>query len=246
MELYDIVSAVAAYFDDKVPDDFVKNNIDLALLAINQVRLQAELDNDFNFTRKLLELEVDGVTGGSLDDATVYGETNPCPVEIKTVVDVGQFDTDGNLIPVEWTTVADSLNRQRQDNPRTIVRYPTDGEAVCGPFGQRRFTFSGNRVYSFQKAVNTTFTLGIEAYTFTKEWPDNDTTPADDNSKAWLSKGHQYLLWAAVVHCNHLYKHFVFRQEGNLPPPEKLAEAGLAAFMRWDVLKYEQFRRHSR
>jgi hypothetical protein len=245
VELYDIISAVAAYFDGKTPDNFVINDVDLGLIALNQVRMQAELDNDFNFTRKLLQLEIDGVTGGSLDDATIYG-SDDCKVEIKSIVDVGQFDTDGNFVPVDWDTTQASLNTQRQDNARTFVRYPTDGQAVCGPIGRRRFRFTGNKAYVFPLVTNTTFTIGIEAYTFTKDWPSSDSQPADENSKVWLSKGAQYLQWQTVIHLNQLYKHFVFRQEGNLPPPQDLANTGLATLVNWDARRFDMYRRHSR
>jgi hypothetical protein len=66
----------------------------------------------------------------------------------------------------------------------------------------------------------------------------------NDVTDVWLRHGAQYLLWAAIVQINHLCKEFVFRQEGNLPPPEKLAEAALENFRQWDSFKYEENRRH--
>jgi hypothetical protein len=66
----------------------------------------------------------------------------------------------------------------------------------------------------------------------------------NDVTDVWLRNGAQYLLWAGIVQINHLCKEFVFRQEGNLPPPEKLAEAALENFRQWDSFKYEENRRH--
>jgi hypothetical protein len=69
-------------------------------------------------------------------------------------------------------------------------------------------------------------------------------TPGNDTSDIWLTKGSQYLLWGGIVEVNHLCKEFVFRQEGNLPPPEKLRDNALENFRQWDAFRYEENRRH--
>ena len=246
MTLFEIKAATAAYLGKSVPDLTV-NGVDLGLAALNQVRLNAELNHDFEFSRKLLTVSVDGVTGGSLDDAVEYGTEEPV-IEIKTVVDVGTFDEFANLIPAEWSTVSESLARQRMENPRSVPRYPTDGQATSGPWGQRRFLFTANKVYFYPKATNQTFNVGFEAYTFMPDWVDDDLIeePEVDHGPPWSTKGQQYLLWSSVIHLNNLFKEFVFRQEGNLPPPDKLADAGLQSLISWDIFKFEQFRRHGR
>ena len=61
--------------------------------------------------------------------------------------------------------------------------------------------------------------------------------PGSDTSDIWLNQRGPYLLWAGIVEVNHLVKEFVFRQEGNLPPPEKLAEIALETFRQWDSLE---------
>jgi hypothetical protein len=334
MTLIEIKTAIATYFG-KLVGDLTINNQDLALVALNQVRLQAEMVHDFEFSRRLVTVSVNGVTGGSLDAAVVYGTSTQ--VRVKSVIDVGVFDSDGNLRPAEWTTVADSLNGQREDNPmRVLARYPTDSQAECGPLGQSRFQFSGNSIYKFPKVAEQTYTVGLEVYTFSEDWtgildvtgtltPDATGTyyqagvfneqpfyvrpdalylvfwnnslnkwiiapPGEDSglpywqsastvieasytaqsgavgtaavdynligetvvpdpssvSDIWTTRGSQYLQWAAIVHLNHYYKAFVFRQEGNLPPPQTLADAGLEALKSWDIFRYESFRRQIR
>jgi hypothetical protein len=245
--LYEVKVAAASYLEKGV-NDLIQHDVDLGLIALNHVRQVAELNNDFNFTRKLLQVEVDGVTGGSLDTAIEYGGDPLVTYEVKTIVDVGTFDVDGNFRPSEWTTTSDSLNTQRLDSPYYTPRYPTDAQVVCGPIGQQRFTFSGNKVYFFPRTENLTITLGIEAYTFTPDWDENDVDRdgTEVYSGPWTAKGSQYLQWASVIHLNHLFKGFVFRQEGNLPPPQTLADIALASLQTWDTFMYEQFRRHSR
>lgn len=338
MTLLAIQRAVAAYLE-KVPADLTVNGEDLFLNAINQSRREAELAYDFEFTRKLVDLTVNGVTGGSLEDVQDY--VTDAEVEIKSILEVGLFDTDGNLRPVEWTTVAEGLERQRIDNPRTSPRYPTDAWYSSGVVGRERFEFSGDKVFRWPKDSANNFTLGMEVYSFTADWTSNPqtvtvsgatpasandtyfrygayrnktlyinqqdaTTPTgvvyaiwhtgtywvvtviedfgktslsnyarltstsespagtytpqgtwsgtivvaestnDVSEDVWLKHGAQYLQWQTIVHLNHLFKGFVFRQEGNLPPPEALAQRGLQALKDWDVFKFEQFRRHGR
>ena len=222
------------------------NSLDLFLAAVNQARMTAELGCDFEFTRKIMSINVDGVTGGNLSTAVEYGTSTAFP--IKTVLDVGQFDIYGNLVPVEWTVTEASLNIQRQNNPGVIVRYPTDAQVVSSPLGWRRFQFSGNKIYPFPRAAGVVFTLGVEAYVFTDDYAAGDYAAGSlsDLKTIWLTKGAQYLQWATIVQINQLFKDFVFRQEGNLPPPQDLATAGLAAIQTWDSFRYTQFRRKTR
>lgn len=334
MNLLEIKTAVASFLDETV-DSLTVNGQDLGLLALNQVRRNAELLHDFEFSRKLVTVSVNGTTGGSLTTAVVYGTAQV--VALKSPIEVGFFDDDNNLRPVEWTTVAESLERQRNDAPYSMNRYPTDGEALSGPLGFSRFNFSGSTIFHWPMAVGETYTIGIEGYTFTPDWtsfgattitggtgvtavntsyyvygtfnsrplylnfadttdvpatvyaiwysgtewrvslltdvgslPTNyhslvttSTSPAGsytphgtftgtavvavgNQSDVWTDYGSEYLIWASVSFLNNLFKSFVFRQEGNLPPPDKQAAIALEAFKQWDVFNYEQSRRHGR
>jgi hypothetical protein len=239
MTLNDIRNAAAAYLHRAVTD-FTVNGVDLSLFALNQIRRTAELQNDFNFTRRLMTLFVDGTVGGSLSGAMDWFTQQP--YEIKSIVDVGQWDQDRNLNPVEWTTVAASLDIQRMEGSPPF-RYPTDGQAMSGMNGAPRVVFSGDTVFLSPKAPGQDFEIGFEVYTFSQDWTIDDYTTSPD---PWASKGSQYLMWMLVIHLNQVFKDFVFRQEGNLPPPQTLADQGLAALIAWDIFKYEQSRRHNR
>jgi hypothetical protein len=229
MTLNDIRSAAAAYLHRTVPD-FTINGVDLSLFALNQIRRTAEVQNDFKFTGKLVRLQL----SGAIEWFTQQ------PAEVKSIVDVGQWDENENLNPVEWTTVAAGLDIQRAEGS-VMFRHPTDAQTMVN--GMPRIVFSGDTAYMFPKAPGQNFVLGVEAYTFSQDWTTDDYTLSPD---PWASKGSQYLMWSLVVHLNQVYKDFVFRQEGNLPPPQTLADAGLAALITWDVFKYEQSRRHNR
>lgn len=221
--------------------DLTQNSVDLFLVAANQARLEAELLYDFEFTRTLAELTVDGSTGGSLVDAVLYGTATA--VDVKSVLEVGIFDTAGNFLPVDWTSVAESLERMRV-NPSYVKRNRTDGDATTA-VGRGRFTFSGDQITFFPKTVGETYDIGLEIYKMTADW-DANTLAATTATDPWLTKGHMYIQWKSIVHLNHYAKEFVFRQEGNLSPPDKMADSALASFREWDIFRFEQFRRHGR
>ena len=150
MTLSDLYSAQAGILGVTAADLTV-NGLNLGLMAANAARLQAEQFNDFEFQRKVLSLSVDTITGGSLVNAVIYGTATVA--DIKTVIDVTQLDRNGNEIPLEWTTRAESLERIRDDTRCIRPRYPTDGEYYSGLGNRaRRVIFSGDSVLFFPLA----------------------------------------------------------------------------------------------
>lgn len=325
------IKTLAASYLDRSPSDFTINGQDMWLLAANQVRKSAELEHDFEFNRKLVTVTVNGTTGGDLGAAV---DADSGPVTVKTVLEAGLLDEQNNLIPVEWTTVAESLERQRGEERYCYPRYPSDNWKGDVPYnGLSRFTFSGNQIRRWPKTTDSSsqdFNLWLEVYSFDSDWttanlasdtlivtgtitPDATGTYTyaglDANSNGvwiklgvgnpyiinnfigqwqiaplagseswtlasggpagsythqgtatgtavvsggtpfsgiWTTYGQQYLLWGTIVQLNKLFKVFVPRQEGNLPPPTDLMTEGLQTLVDWDANKFEQFRRHLR
>lgn len=353
MTLLEIKTAVVNYFSSTTLmssgsplalGDLTQNSQDLFLVAANQVRRTQEMSYDYEFTRKLATLTVNGVTGGVLSNAVAYGTSTP--IQIKSIIEVGMFDSVGNLRPVTWTTVAESLERQRTNNKGGLFsRYPTDADLHSTARGEGRFDFAGSTVFRWPKDTTNNYSIGMEVYSVSDDWGVNDlavatiavvgvtgvtgvndtyyqhgtlngfpfyinvadsgTPPAvpyfiwnngttwiispgdqvtltptnylsltstsqspvgsytghgtftgtsilalgvdiTSTSNIWTTYGSQYLQWAVIIQLNHLFKSYVFRQEGNLPPPEKLAAEGLDAFREWDTGRFETFRRHGR
>lgn len=327
--LYEIKKQVAAYLG-KALADLTVDSQDLCLAAFNQVVNAAEMDHDFEFNRKLVTVTVNGTTGGSLENAIDSGNL---PVAVKTVIDVGLVSGAGNLIPAQWTTVAENFERQRQSNRRASPLWLSDADAEYGSAGISGFTFSGNSIYHWPRTSetdSTSYALNLEVYAFSSPWTATDLglgdllvtgtmspdvtgvyylVGADANgnnvyasttaviskistswwiitlagnkgwshatdlagvytaaivngqtvstgaptvavisatSDIWTTHGSQYLLWQTIVHLNKLFRVFVPRQEGNLPPPTDLADSGLQTLVDWDTNKFEQFRRHNR
>lgn len=165
----DIQTAAAAYLSCSTAD-FISGGVNLFLIAMNQTRLVAEMNNDFEFSWARFSLSVPTSTGASLGDIVlVSGGITGCT--IKTVQEVTQQDDTGNLRPVEWTTDKESFQRQRSDNPHYGFRYPTDGQVLTSPRGRARVTFAKNRVNIFPKPQTAdTCPIFIDAYTFHPSW----------------------------------------------------------------------------
>lgn len=327
-------SRAAAILERDVADLTV-DGVDLWLESANDAKRNASMNHDFGFQRKMLTLTVNSATGGSLDAAVIKGTATT--VDLKTVIEMGEFDTYGNFRPVFWTTAEMGQELIRQENPFWGLRYPTDAQALSWPLGQRRLVIRGDQVENWPisdvPAYDTN--VGIEAYIFDAEWDSvnastgvtvtgtlspsltgtytragvingfpffsvtadptikflfadssNDqwtlassissslvnyfsradlTVPGPEgaytangtytgvpvvvnNTAAdpWLTKGSQYILWQSIIELNKRIRSFVPRQEGNLGEPQALADAGLAAFISWDIFKLEGFRRDTR
>lgn len=245
MNLLEIKTDAASYLEVGVADLTVDSQ-DLWLMAANRVRRQVEQGYNLEFSRALVQLEVDGVTGGSLDDAIVYG-TEEETVNVKSVIEVGLFDENGNLRPVDWTTVSASLELQRKMIPGFTPRYPTDGQVLSGLCGSQRITFSNRNVFILPKQEDLTLTLGLEVYTYFANWVAADLSEEGEDNPVediWTENAADYLLWATIIQLNYRFKAFVPRQEGNLATPADMKAEALQRFLEWDINQYEQFRRH--
>lgn len=335
----------AALYHQKTLADLTVAGQNIGLSALNKAMKRAELLHDFNFNRKMLTLAVNTVTGGSLTSAVIQGSI--VTTTIKTILDIGLFDTDSNFIPVEWTTTEEGYERQREDNRFSGIRYPSDGQVLSEPLGGRRVTIVNNTVAFWPKATTAeSVTIGIDASCFSSLYIGNSSVvvsgatgitdfndtyynvgtwggkplyvnsdpvfkvgpignvlrvlysdgsnwflnvanflggvPTDYGSIAstaaspvgltltphgaltgspfisagtddvpvisdpWQLHGSEYLLWSTVDQLNRYFKTYIPRQEGNIPSPVDLAQAGLAALLEWDNFKYEAFRRHGR
>lgn len=341
MTISQLKALVASYFRKNV-SDLTENGVDLFLLALNTVRLGAELNYDFEFTRRAVSVSVNGVNGGSLETAVLTGTSTP--VKVKQVIDLQLKDSAGNLFPVEWTTKVESLERMRNDMPYAGASYLFADDDNCGQQGEPRFEVSNQTIRHYPHTTSTeSETVYLEAYVFSPDWSSladyvvthvsgsttettkvvgdyellgsvfnnpayklimasqiqpflyfaedtgvwtcsfgtlidylaNPTLPnwvsasteilgdyvdanaittgvinvsvgVDSRTDIWLTYGHEFLLWGVIVHLNHRFKEFVYRQEGNLMPPEKLAAVALENFKLWDSGYFEQHRRHGR
>ena len=61
-----------------------------------------------------------------------------------------------------------------------------------------------------------------------------DYTAASTTEDWFLRHCSEYLFWSTVVEVNYIFKEFVYRQEGNLTPPEKMVESAYNALLDWN------------
>lgn len=101
-----------------------------------------------------------------------------------------------------------------------------------------------NTLYRFPKDTSNNFSVGLEVYAFTDDWDADDLDA--ELTDTWTKYASQFIQCGTMIHLNHYYKEFVFRQEGNLGPPKEVRDEGLAAFIAWDAARYEQHRRRGR
>jgi hypothetical protein len=138
------------------------------LMALNNVRRQAEMLHDFEFSRKHVTVTVNRRSGGTLLDAVQEGSPS---VEVKSVIECGVYDDNFNVQPVEWTTISESLERTRQVKPGFAPRYPTDSSMFLEHVGLPRIAFVGDDIWCIPTgALDEDFDLEIEAYTFQQDW----------------------------------------------------------------------------
>lgn len=212
---------------------FTVGDVDLLLLALNNVRTEAEQLRDFELSKCDVDVAVDGYLGGSLDEGVLHG--TDVPVTIKSVIDGGWRQDSGLLVPVSVMSRDHFLQEQRRimeqgwsDGPDE--RYRGDAPS-SGPISSPlTVLLNGNDIglNPSKTTSGTVYNIELSVYRWLGPY-DND-----DDSDFMTDFCQNYMLWAGIVECNHLVKQFVPRQEGNLPPPDKLKERAWAAVEKWD------------
>jgi hypothetical protein len=198
---------------------------------------------DFEFSRGQFYVDILSTGVVNLTGATAVSGPGAA-TKIKTIVDMGQLDSTDNIRPVEWTTTAESRNRQRETNPNYILRYPTDGQAQGSPIGMPRLIVEGDLLKIWPLPTNFAgMRIYIEAYC---EYADWTASGLGNSEEPWTTRGQQFLLWGTIIHLNYLRKTYVPRTEGNLASPTELRNEGLEILKQWDTAKFEQYRRHGR
>lgn len=223
-----IKEQVATYFEKTTSEITNVGGIDAFNLAINFARLQAEQIHDFSWERKLCSIVVSPSAGGSLESAVLYGTSTV--VKIKRVIEVGHV-VNNHLWPITWTTSERRLHNLRIKAQLIAPEADLTSLDTSNENAQLLFTGNSCRIFPTQTA---NVTLGIEAFVHASDWPANQV--AEDS---WLFYGGEYLLWATIVHLNHRFKHFVNRQEGNLPPPSSMSDAALLALRATDAYRMD-------
>lgn len=228
----DYVINTSAHPGETGPDSkFQVGEIDLLLLALNNVKREAEQLRDFQLSKCDVDVAVDGFTGGVLDSALLHG-TN-IPVKVKSIIDGGWRTSTNGLIPVDVVPRDTWFQEQRRiDGMDGRVRYKGDppGPNDVSSRHQIALLTNGNAlsIGPGQSTAGTVYNIELSVFRWMSEY-EKDTD--EDFFTAFC---HNYMMWAGIVEANHLVKQFVPRQEGNLSPPDKLKERAWSAVEKWD------------
>jgi hypothetical protein len=106
MNLVDLQNLVAAYHQG-APSIFQQNGTDVFLTTLNSIRQSAEKKHDFEFTRCRATLSIDGVAGGSLDDAIIYDPPTQINVSSDDTTVIGTY-TQLPMFNGHWAYTTDN------------------------------------------------------------------------------------------------------------------------------------------
>lgn len=226
----------------KVVTDFVLNEEDMLLVALNNARLFAEQSHDLENCYGAMDLVVDEVAGGDLDAVYLHGDTES-PLKVKTIDDMGYYDDSGVFCPRRWQRMR---QKRQQDARRKELgsfddledRVPSDAEWSANHSRNCGIYVYGRQVYSMLAGgtSGTTKVVGIEGQFWLPEYVDDPEEEPEDGpyQDIFLAHGFNYLFWQGVCELNYIFRKFAPRQEGNVPAPTREAQAALGAFLTWD------------
>jgi hypothetical protein len=230
----DIKDAVLGYLQVD-EDNLIKGGVDLVLAALNRARKRAEQLHDWDCER--FELHGTATDGIGLTSALVD--------EDDEEVSFKQAETfyileDGFKYPLYHHSKKHGAvqSKEYMHRGRPISRYLSDSEAYLGTYKTRLpyevYLHKGK--YEIKPTFAGTKTIYVDALI----WLPNYTTNADVDF--FTTHGSEYLMWAAVVECNHLVHAFVTQQEGSISPPVKARDESLAVLKEYDSFMVESGR----
>jgi len=223
MELLELRTKLARYMQRALAD-FTSGGQDLLVEALENARLNAE--KSYNWTAQQEQVTV-----------VVQPTGTTIPGTIKCVTGAWML-IQNEPYPLEVRSQADNFMRQskirRAMEPR---RYLSDAELSTPMSLRSRFqlVFNGNLL-----SVAPTQTANVSVILDTQQWMTTYRGAADDYEDWMMQTGQEYLFWQAIVELNFLVKAFVPRQEGNIAPPERLAEMALLKMHENDTHKFSR------
>jgi hypothetical protein len=218
------LKSVVAGVHQKDPDDLtLDDGTDMFLVTANSVRRNAEMMHNFEYCRVTATLDIDGITGGSLDDA-VLDDPDSHFSKIKEVVAIQRRRADHRLVPVDFTRADIPIERDRwvlelRDDFWPEVRYPSDAQSRAR-LGRATLIQRGRQIFRYPQfpdaVTGPPITYNLECIGLLRDYVDDDM--ADDAAAPdfIVDYGFDYLKWAIVYALNANFQTFVPRQEGNV------------------------------
>jgi hypothetical protein len=207
---------------------------DVILTAMNNARLEAERTHDWEFSRFSVPVNV-GVGLKYNWQAAVEVEEG-LTVRPKKITGADSVVEGGYMPLVVDTKRSLDMRLRKLERLYPVGRYPANYDS---PWHQLEncVVMDGKylSLYPVRSEVTTLQLHGyywLEDYT-TDGWCDEEE---DDSASDWfIQNGFDYMMWATLVELNYLVQIYVPRQEGSLPPPERLRDRAWESMIRVDA-----------
>lgn len=215
MTVGQIKDTIASYLKVKTYD-FLVNDVDTLLIAINNARRTAERLHDFRYSEASVTLSI--ATGGTALAATT-----------KRVRRVSLPIAGGDYLPIEFMTYDEWLARLRRQTGRAAY-LATNTLAQCGVSQVNPVAYQQGQSLFLVPASQFTFPVAAKLDTVQLQ-PDY----VDDTSTDFFTvHAPEFLQFRAILEGNKYWKEFVPRQEGGLDEPQQLADEAFQALIEWD------------
>lgn len=220
--------------------DFTVNGKDLLTAAINNAVRKAQELHDFERTKVLTDLVVDGAAGGNyVTGLKLHGTATA--VELMRIIDIGPYDSDNvGLIPKTWMTYDEYKTRQRSSSGWEYdpeFRYPANERPDVT---EVQYVLVGEVLKQVPTGTaGETSTVGLYGIKLHAAYAEG--AGGDGTEDMFLKFGHDYVMWEAALNLNYLKQEWVLRQEGTLGPPKSMRDEAWGAFTLWDSYQYNKF-----
>lgn len=245
MTIGQLKATIAGYLGESV-SEYSKGSgataVDLLLVALNNARKKAERLHDFNAALVYAYLSIPAGSEVALSDAALV--SNDATVSIRAVKQyymyLNSIARPVRSIPKSLLSKLQKQYEYREPYPDPLAnRYLSDNDEPFFSIGQPYVVTNGTSI-SFHPAQTNALVIRMDAY----KWFDDYT--ADSNTDWFTIHAADYLMWQGIVEANHLTESFAYRQDGNLPPPEKHAERCLQEIIFNDSMEHETARDYER
>jgi hypothetical protein len=222
MNIGQIRQKIARYLQ-RAEAEFVASGQDLIIEALETARINAERTYAWNAQKTQVQLvvqpsgaDIPVATLKTIESAWILQNNEPYPLEVRMQEDY-------------------SLRSQKIERTYEYRRYPSDADMI-NPYrarSKRQLVIHGNRL-RIDPALTSNATILLDCQT----WMSTYRGAANNYTDWMLTRGHDYLFWAAIIELNHLVKDFVPRQEGNLNPPQQNADRALLTLHELDAFRF--------
>lgn len=210
--------------------EFAEDGYDLLLGELNNARKAAERLRDWHCEERYLSVVVDPTTGGAWADATTLATG-------ETVKLVKQYYILQNAVDVPLLHISKKMhaNAKRRRFKAASWDYNTRFRGDYGNMTADRspkIYVEAQTIY-LDPTPSIDSTVNMDAFVWLADYSlDSDTDWFTDN-------GADYLVWASLVALNYMTGTYAPRQEGVVPPPERMRDEAFLALASLDNYLYE-------